>query len=126
VLRWLPPALTFGAMLLLDYHWLTDLVAGWTVGVVLLRVGYEIDVRALRNWSGAQEQGGQRGGRPVGDPARRAGDPAPLRPGGAEPRALAGVPGRPPDAGPSGGRGAAGRDAGHGAGLDGRRAAGLG
>jgi membrane-associated phospholipid phosphatase len=134
VLRWLAPALTFVAMLLLDYHWLTDLVAGWAVGVVLLRVGYEIDARALRNWSGAQRQGGQRDGRPAGDPARwagdpapRAGDPAPLRPGGAEPRALAGIPGRRPEAGPSGGgRRAAGRDAGHGAGLDGHRAAGLG
>jgi membrane-associated phospholipid phosphatase len=51
VLRWLAPAATMAAMLLLDYHWLTDLLAGLSLGLVLLRLGYELDTRLLRNWS---------------------------------------------------------------------------
>jgi membrane-associated phospholipid phosphatase len=46
VLRWLAPLLTCVAMLLLDYHWLTDLLAGLALGIVVLRMLYEIDVRA--------------------------------------------------------------------------------
>jgi membrane-associated phospholipid phosphatase len=117
VLRWLAPALTFVAMLLLDYHWLTDLVAGLALGIVLLRVGYEIDARALRNWSGAQRQ-----------PRQRAGDLAPVPPAAVEPGPLARVPGRrgPEPRSAGGDRGAAGRDADHGPGLDGHRAAGAG
>jgi membrane-associated phospholipid phosphatase len=50
VLRWLAPAATMAAMLLLDYHWLTDLLAGLSLGLVLLRLGYDLDTRLLRNW----------------------------------------------------------------------------
>jgi membrane-associated phospholipid phosphatase len=56
VLRWLAPALTFVTLALLDYHWLTDLVAGAAIGVLLLRVGYEIDARL------GHLPGGRRGG----------------------------------------------------------------
>jgi membrane-associated phospholipid phosphatase len=103
VLRWLAPALTFVAMLLLDYHWLTDLVAGLALGVVLLRVGCEVDARALRNWSGARR--------------RDVGGPPGWRPTVAGQQAAAAGPG----GGPAGGRRAARR-----AGLDGHRAAGPG
>jgi membrane-associated phospholipid phosphatase len=52
VLRWLAPVVTFLAMALMDYHWLTDLVAGTALGVVILRVVHEIDTRALGHWPG--------------------------------------------------------------------------
>jgi len=42
-LSWAAPALTCAAMLLLDYHWLTDLVAGAALGILLLRVLHGID-----------------------------------------------------------------------------------
>ncbi|HVQ95170.1 MAG TPA: phosphatase PAP2 family protein [Mycobacteriales bacterium] len=97
VLRWLAPAATMAAMLLLDYHWLTDLIAGLALGIVLLRVGYELDTRALRNWSGVQR------------PRRRVGTrPEPARPADADFGAV----------------GAGGGGADHGVGVDGQRAAG--
>lgn len=108
VLRWLAPALTFVAMLLLDYHWLTDLVTGLALGIVLLRVVCEVDARALRDWSGAQRRSG-----PLAGPAA--------------PAVVAREPARRPvDRGSPGRRGAGGRGADHGAGVDGHRAAGLG
>jgi membrane-associated phospholipid phosphatase len=56
VLRWLAPALVFAAMVLLDYHWLTDVVAGLALGVVLLRVLQEADRWALRDWPGGEHR----------------------------------------------------------------------
>ncbi|MEN3360534.1 MAG: hypothetical protein V7637_4516 [Mycobacteriales bacterium] len=142
VLRWLAPALTMAAMLLLDYHWLTDLLAGLTLGIVLLRVGYELDTRALRNWSGAPRprrragvrpepaqparvpQASAAGGKPASLPAAVA---APAAPGAAETGAANGlVSGAAGVAGPvgPGAVGPAGAGADHGAGVDGHRAAG--
>lgn len=36
VLRWLGPALVTAGIFLLDFHWMTDMVAGLAVGVILL------------------------------------------------------------------------------------------
>jgi membrane-associated phospholipid phosphatase len=70
VLRWLAPAVTFVTMALMDYHWLTDLVAGTALGVVILRVVHEIDTRALehwpRGWRGTARGGVARGAGRVG------------------------------------------------------------
>jgi undecaprenyl-diphosphatase len=41
-LRYAAPVLTAAGMLLLNYHWLSDLVAGGAVGVVLLWVLHRI------------------------------------------------------------------------------------
>jgi hypothetical protein len=89
VLRWLAPALTFGAMVLLDYHWLTDVVGGLALGLVLLRVLHEIDARALRDWRGGEHR------RDAGPGSRQpgAGGVATARPG-AEPAAAVPVGGR--------------------------------
>jgi len=51
-LSWAAPALTCAAMLLLDYHWLTDLVAGAALGILLLRVLHGIDAVTLRDLPG--------------------------------------------------------------------------
>jgi membrane-associated phospholipid phosphatase len=59
-LRWAAPLLTTLAMLLLDYHWLTDLVAGLALGVLLLRVLYAADAVTLRNWRGGRATGAGR------------------------------------------------------------------
>ena len=62
-LRWAAPALTAAALMLLGYHWLTDVLAGLALGILLLRVAYELECRALRDLPGA--------------PDRRAADPGP-------------------------------------------------
>lgn len=49
-LRYAAPLLTCAAMLLLDYHWLSDLVAGVAIGVILLRVLHLIFQSRLRGW----------------------------------------------------------------------------
>jgi membrane-associated phospholipid phosphatase len=74
VLRWLAPAVTFVTMALMDYHWLTDLVAGTALGVVLLRLVHEIDTRALTDWPGGR-RGTARGGA-TGETGGAAGDRA--------------------------------------------------
>jgi hypothetical protein len=61
VLRWLAPLLASVGMILLDYHWVTDMVAGLALGVLLLRAVYAIDARVLGHWLGAD--GGVGGGR---------------------------------------------------------------
>lgn len=85
VLSWLGPLLVMIGMLLRDYHWFSDLLAGAAVGVVLVQ-GERL---ALRHWRGAR-----RGSRPAdqltavpapreaGDVAARA-DGAGARPEGA-------------------------------------------
>ncbi|HZB49401.1 MAG TPA: phosphatase PAP2 family protein [Mycobacteriales bacterium] len=50
VLSWLGPLLTMTGLLLRDYHWLSDLLAGAAVGVVLVQV----ERLALRHWRGAR------------------------------------------------------------------------
>jgi hypothetical protein len=79
-------------LLLRDYHWLSDLIAGAAVGVVLLQV----ERLALRHWlrarrgsspadpAGVTRPSGLDGGPRVGDPAatgdsRRAVGPDPAR-----------------------------------------------
>lgn len=52
-LRLLAPLLTAGAMFVLVYHWLTDLVAGALVGVLLLAVLHWLDRVALAHLPGA-------------------------------------------------------------------------
>jgi membrane-associated phospholipid phosphatase len=77
VLRWLAPAVVFATMALMDYHWLTDLVAGTALGVVLLRLVHEIDTRALKDWPGGGGLAGAGPGAGVGGGAgagHRAGD----------------------------------------------------
>jgi membrane-associated phospholipid phosphatase len=69
VLSWLAPLLTMTGLLLRDYHWLSDLIAGAAVGVVLVQV----ERLALRHWRGAR-----RGSSPA-DPA---GAPRPPGPDG--------------------------------------------
>lgn len=56
VLSWLGPLLTMTGMLLRDYHWLSDLIAGAALGMVLVQV----ERLALRHWRGAR-----RGSRPT-------------------------------------------------------------
>ena len=102
VLSWLGPLLVMTGMLLRDYHWLSDLIAGAAVGVVLVQV----ERLALRHWRGVR-----RGSRPaddtpsvhppgpvdgVGPAARGTGSPASL---GAR---LAGDPAGARDADPAG------------------------
>lgn len=65
-LRYLGPALTCVSMLLLDYHWLSDLVAGLATGVLLLRVLHLIFDGRLGEWASgqrAQASGSRRGDR---------------------------------------------------------------
>jgi membrane-associated phospholipid phosphatase len=111
VLSWLGPLLTMTGLLLRDYHWLSDLIAGAALGVVLVQV----ERLALRHWRGAR-----RGSRPADDsssvhppgpvdgirPAARGdGSPSPLgerragEPAGARGAAPAGAA---PQAGPNG------------------------
>ncbi|HEX5494394.1 MAG TPA: phosphatase PAP2 family protein [Mycobacteriales bacterium] len=54
LLRYTAPVLTCLAMLLLDYHWLSDLVAGFAVGIVLLRVLHLIFDGRLGHWGDGQ------------------------------------------------------------------------
>jgi membrane-associated phospholipid phosphatase len=82
VLRWLAPLLTAAAMVLLVYHWLTDVIAGAAVGVLLLALLHTLDRWALAHWpdayggiSGGGRRAADRGragslgdGRPVHDP----------------------------------------------------------
>jgi membrane-associated phospholipid phosphatase len=132
VLRWLAPALTFVTMLLLDYHWLTDLIAGLALGVVLLRIGCEVDTRALRDWSGAQQRGGQLAGAMLGAAGAPAGAAGSADVGlagragaaGSVACSPAGRPSQPDQASGSGRSGGHGADPGPG--LGGHRAAGLG
>jgi undecaprenyl-diphosphatase len=51
--RWLSlggPVLAAVSMLLLDFHWLTDVVVGAAVGVVLLGVVHTLDAAVLSRW----------------------------------------------------------------------------
>ena len=68
VLAWLAPLVTMVGMLLRDYHWITDMVAGAALGVILLQA----DRWALRHWRGARRRPAA-----AGPPA---GDAAPARP----------------------------------------------
>jgi membrane-associated phospholipid phosphatase len=52
-LRWLSvlaPVVTGVAMVALDFHWVTDALAGATVGIVLLGVVHLLDVTVLSRW----------------------------------------------------------------------------
>lgn len=66
VLRWLGPLLTVVSMLLLDYHWFTDMVGGAAAGVLLLRVLYEVDRVGQRYWPDAGGANGRGDGRGAG------------------------------------------------------------
>ena len=44
------PLVAGGAMVLLDYHWLSDAVAGAAVGVILLGVVHALDAMILSRW----------------------------------------------------------------------------
>lgn len=57
VLRYAAPVLTCFAMLLLDYHWLTDLLAGLAIGVLLLRVLHVVFDGRLGRWGDGQRTG---------------------------------------------------------------------
>jgi len=57
VLGYAAPVVTVAAMLLLDYHWLTDLLAGLAVGVLALRVIHGLFAGRLGDWGGAADQG---------------------------------------------------------------------
>ncbi len=51
--RWLAvggPVAAAGAMVALDFHWLTDAVVGGAVGVVLLGVVHALDAHVLSRW----------------------------------------------------------------------------
>jgi membrane-associated phospholipid phosphatase len=58
VLRWAAPVLTGAGMLLLDYHWLSDVVAGLALGVLLLAVLHAVDRLAMRDWPGRRQAAG--------------------------------------------------------------------
>ncbi len=49
-------------MLLLDYHWLSDLVAGLALGILLLRLLHAVDRLALRDWPGRRERAAEASG----------------------------------------------------------------
>jgi len=90
VLSWLGPLLTMTGLLLRDYHWLSDLIAGASVGVVLLQV----ERLALAHWRGGR-RGSRRGAGAVRPPRPTAGAPPPVvSPAGvdAAPGGSAGVP----------------------------------
>lgn len=55
LLRYAGPLLTCLAMLLLDYHWLSDLLAGLGMGVLLLRVLHLIFDGRLGEWGDGQQ-----------------------------------------------------------------------
>ena len=84
VLSWLGPLLTMTGMLLRDYHWFSDLVAGAALGVVLVQA----ERLVLRHWRGARRGSRPADGPTVGPPSRRTGpgaarlDRAALRPSG--------------------------------------------
>jgi membrane-associated phospholipid phosphatase len=75
VLGWLAPVTTATGMVLLTYHWLSDVLAGFAVGVVALRVIHLVFAGRLRDWGNAAWLGRAgpdgRGGaaRPVGQRA---------------------------------------------------------
>lgn len=54
LLRYAAPVLTCLAMLLLDYHWLSDLIAGFAMGILLLRVLHLIFDGRLGHWGDGQ------------------------------------------------------------------------
>lgn len=56
------PVLTSLSMLVLNYHWLTDVLAGLALGIVLLRVLHAIFSTRLGDWGSAPRQG-RAGGR---------------------------------------------------------------
>jgi membrane-associated phospholipid phosphatase len=56
------PALVGAALLLLDYHWLSDLVGGLALAVLVLRVLHGIDAVTLRHWPGGNDGGPAGGG----------------------------------------------------------------
>jgi membrane-associated phospholipid phosphatase len=79
----LAPALTGTAMVLLRYHWLTDVVAGAAIGVLLLALLRGVDRVALAHLPGADRgiarAGDHDGGRLVAARgARRGGDRRPV------------------------------------------------
>jgi membrane-associated phospholipid phosphatase len=49
----LGPVATGAAMVALDFHWLTDAVAGAAVGILLLGVVHLVDATVLSRWPGA-------------------------------------------------------------------------
>ena len=55
------PILTSVSMLALNYHWLTDVLAGLALGIVLLRVLHLIFSTRLGEWGSAPRQGRARG-----------------------------------------------------------------
>ena len=65
-LAWLGPLLAMIGMLVLDYHWLSDLVGGAAIGVVLLGVLRGLDRPALRHWARARAGGGPPAGGAAG------------------------------------------------------------
>jgi undecaprenyl-diphosphatase len=74
LLSWLAPLLTMVGMVLRDYHWLSDLIGGAALGVVLVQA----ERLALRHWRGARRGSVAAGGRPAavdhaasGGPGRR-------------------------------------------------------
>jgi len=68
VLGWLAPLLTVTGMVLRDYHWLSDLLGGVMLGVVLVQA----ERLALRHWRRARASAGPAGTRA---PPAAAGDP---------------------------------------------------
>lgn len=69
VLSWLGPLLTVTGLLLRDYHWLSDLIGGAAVGVVLVQA----ERVALRHWRGARRGSGPAGRAGGGEDAARDG-----------------------------------------------------
>ena len=61
VLAVLAPVLTTISMLLLNYHWLTDIVAGLSLGLLVLRVLHLIFGTRLGDWGDAPRPGRARG-----------------------------------------------------------------
>jgi membrane-associated phospholipid phosphatase len=63
-LRWLSvlaPVVTGVAMVALDFHWVTDALAGATVGIVLLGVVHLLDVTVLSRWVRGRSRTGAAG-----------------------------------------------------------------
>jgi len=48
------PVVTAAAMVSLDFHWVTDAIAGAAVGIVLLGVVHALDAAVLSRWVGAR------------------------------------------------------------------------
>lgn len=61
VLSWLAPLVTMVGMVLRDYHWLSDLVGGAALGVVLVQA----ERLALGHWRRAHRGSAAAGGRPA-------------------------------------------------------------